>query len=570
MSENLRIAFELFGGLAIFIFGMNMMSEGLQKIAGEKMRHILSILTRNPVMGVLAGGLATAVLQSSSATTVMVIGFVSAGLMPLPQAISVILGANIGTTLTAQIIAFKITDYIWPLVFIGFLVYFLAKKERTKYIGQSIFAFGLLFVGLNTMGDVMKPLAKSPVFTDLFAAVSDSPIFGVGLGAAMTLVVQSSSATIAVLQNFASQPLSDGATSVLGLNNSIPILLGDNIGTTITALLATLGQSKNAKRTAAAHSVFNISGSLIFLCVIPYFADFIRFISPTGAEVDVIARQIANAHTAFNIINTIIWLPFIWLMVKIVMWLVPGEDKAVKHEESKPKYLDDKLISQPAIALHMAALEIMRCGVTGEEAIRDLKSAMINNNRESLEKIARSIVGIHLLQEKIAHYISSMLSSGSLTHEQARQTAGLMHMISDIGRISNRCKEILEIATEKMSGEHFFSSRANKELGEGFDLIAKMLGKSLTALSLGAKPMAEEVMEQRDTVSALEMKLRNKHLLKLELGDSNEQKAQMFISSMHNIERIGYHCLNLSESVLDGIDMTFLIKNRADYDEVAE
>jgi phosphate:Na+ symporter len=356
----------------------------------------------------------------------------------------------------------------------------------------------------------------------------------------------------------------------LGLNNSIPILLGDNIGTTITALLATLGQSKNAKRTAAAHSVFNISGSLIFLCVIPYFADFIRFISPTGAEVDVIARQIANAHTAFNIINTIIWLPFIWLMVKIVMWLVPGEDKAVKHEESKPKYLDDKLISQPAIALHMAALEIMRCGVTGEEAIRDLKSAMINNNRESLEKIARSIVGIHLLQEKIAHYISSMLSSGSLTHEQARQTAGLMHMISDIGRISNRCKEILEIATEKMSGEHFFSSRANKELGEGFDLIAKMLGKSLTALSLGAKPMAEEVMEQRDTVSALEMKLRNKHLLKLELGDSNEQKAQMFISSMHNIERIGYHCLNLSESVLDGIDMTFLIKNRADYDEVAE
>ena len=231
----------LLGGLAVFIYGMNLMSEGLQKAAGEKMKKILSVLTKNPLVGMLAGALVTAVLQSSSATTVMVIGFVSAGLMTLPQAISVIFGANIGTTMTAQIIAFSIDDFIWPLVFIGFVLYFFPKKEQLKNIGQTIFAFGLLFVGISTMSSVMKPLAGSAVFVHLIEQVSHIPALGVLVGTLMTLVVQSSSATIAVLQNFASQPMADGVTSMLGLTGAIPILLGDNIGTTITALLASVG-----------------------------------------------------------------------------------------------------------------------------------------------------------------------------------------------------------------------------------------------------------------------------------------------------------------------------------------
>ena len=243
----------LLGGLAVFIYGMNLMSEGLQKAAGEKMKKILSVLTKNPLVGMLAGALVTAVLQSSSATTVMVIGFVSAGLMTLPQAISVIFGANIGTTMTAQIIAFSIDDFIWPIVFIGFVLYFFPKKEQLKNIGQTIFAFGLLFVGISTMSSVMKPLAGSAVFVHLIEQVAHIPALGVLVGTLMTLVVQSSSATIAVLQNFASQPMADGVTSMLGLTGAIPILLGDNIGTTITALLASVGQSRNAKRTALAH-----------------------------------------------------------------------------------------------------------------------------------------------------------------------------------------------------------------------------------------------------------------------------------------------------------------------------
>lgn len=249
-QEIVKTVFGLLGGLAVFLFGMNMMSEGLQKVAGEKMRYILGLLTKNAVLGVLAGAITTAVLQSSSATTVMAIGFVSAGLLKLPQAISIIFGANIGTTMTAQLIAFKISDYIWPIIFIGFVIYFFAKKENIKYIGETIFAFGLLFLGINTMGAVMKPLAASPVFVTLIEQVSDFPVLGVLVGTLMTVVVQSSSATIAVLQNFASQAGPDGVSSILGLQGAIPILFGDNIGTTITALLACIGQSKNAKRTA--------------------------------------------------------------------------------------------------------------------------------------------------------------------------------------------------------------------------------------------------------------------------------------------------------------------------------
>ena len=269
MKENLQVIFGLLGGLALFLYGMNSMSDALQKAAGEKMKRILEILTKNPIMGALAGALVTAVLQSSSATTVMVIGFVSAGLMSLPQGISVIFGANIGTTMTAQLMAFKISDYIYTIIFIGFIISFVSKKETIKELGKVIFSFGLLFEGIEIMGSVMKPLASSPVFIDLMGKVSDIPVLGVVLGAVMTLVVQSSSATIAVLQNFASQPAADGVSSVIGLSGAIPILLGDNIGTTITALLASIGQSKNAKRTAVAHSVFNITGSAVFLFLIP-------------------------------------------------------------------------------------------------------------------------------------------------------------------------------------------------------------------------------------------------------------------------------------------------------------
>lgn len=275
-NETVQMIITLLGGLALFIFGMNFMSDGLQRSAGDKMRSILAMLTRNPVLGAVAGALVTAVLQSSSATTVMVIGFVSAGLMKLPQAISVVLGANIGTTITAQLIAFDIGDYAWLFVATGFIMYFFfKKKELISYIGQTVFGFGVLFVGINIMGDTMKPLAASQVFVDLMMQVHDIPVLGVLLGTCMTVVVQSSSATIAVLQNLASTAGPDGVTSIIGLQGALPILFGDNIGTTITAVLASIGASVTAKRTAAAHVIFNLTGTLLFIWFIPYYAKFI-------------------------------------------------------------------------------------------------------------------------------------------------------------------------------------------------------------------------------------------------------------------------------------------------------
>jgi phosphate:Na+ symporter len=284
-----EIIFGLLGGLAIFIYGMNLMADGLQKTAGERMRRTLEILTGNPIIGVIVGAFVTMLLQSSSATTIMVIGFVSSGLMTLTQAIGVIMGANIGTTFTAQLIAFKIGNYAYIIAAIGFIFYFFFKKRILKHVGQSVFAFGILFIGLNIMGDVMKPLANSSMFTDLILRLGQHPVLGVLVGAISTMLIQSSSAVIAVLQNLASQPLPDGIHALVNLETAVPMLFGSNIGTTITAIFASIGARVNAKRAALAHSIFNIFGTLVFIWFIPLFAKFIKLISPKGDEVVVIS-----------------------------------------------------------------------------------------------------------------------------------------------------------------------------------------------------------------------------------------------------------------------------------------
>lgn len=381
MNETIKMFFALFGGLAMFLYGMNSMSDSLQKVAGDRMRRILGVLTKNPVMGALAGALVTAVLQSSSATTVMTIGFVSAGLMSLPQAISVIFGANIGTTMTAQLIAFQISDYIYPIIFIGFLINFLSKKEQLKDLGMVILSFGLLFEGIEIMGSAMKPLASSPVFTTLIEKVADMPVLGLLLGLCMTLVVQSSSATIAVLQNVACQAGPDGVSSIIGLTGAIPVLLGDNIGTTITALLASIGQSKNAKRTAIAHSFFNISGSIVFSFFIPLFAKFVEWISPKGPEVQVISRQIANAHTTFNVVCTLIWLPLLPVMVKLVTFVIRGEDR--KAAVCMPRYLDEAMLGQPVAAMYLISEEIRRCAQDAVSMLAAAQRELLRGNEQT-------------------------------------------------------------------------------------------------------------------------------------------------------------------------------------------
>ena len=292
------------------------------------------------------------------------------------------------------------------------------------------------------MGSVMKPLATSPVFTDLMGKVSSIPVLGVLLGAAMTLVVQSSSATIAVLQNFASQAGPDGVTSVIGLAGAIPILLEDNIGTTITALLASIGQSKNAKRTAIAHSIFNISGSFVFVWLIPWFAKFVQYISPKGNEVEVISRQIANAHTTFNVVCTLVWLPLIPLMVKIVTTIIPGKDKKIKAAY-EPKYLDNKMIDQPVAAMYLVSQELENLAGFAATMLTQLKEAIsVGKTSAAYDKFKKKLETVQHLQEDVTEYITRLFSSGNLTEQQSEQTAGLLYVTNNIQRIADRCQDI--------------------------------------------------------------------------------------------------------------------------------
>lgn len=561
MNETVKICFGLIGGLALFLYGMNTMSDALQKTAGERMKKILSFLTKNPIMGALAGALVTAVLQSSSATTVMAIGFVSAGLMTLPQAISVIFGANIGTTMTAQLLAFKLSDYIYPIIFIGFMLQFVGKTEKLKNIGMVIFSFGLLFEGIEIMGHVMKPLADSSVFVDLMAEVSSTPVLGVLLGGVMTLVVQSSSATIAVLQNFAAQPAADGVSSVIGLTGAIPILLGDNIGTTITAILASIGQTKNAQRTAIAHSIFNISGSLVCLCIIPLFAQFVQYISPSGREIDIISRQIANAHTTFNVVCTLAWLPFIPVMVKIVKAIIRGEDKNLKAAY-EPQYLDNNLLDKPAAAMYLVSLELERLVGLADRTLNRLKHVLDSQRTaKDYEAFQEDLMILEQLQGRVTEYITKLLSGGYLTEQQSEETARLHFVTNNIQRMGERCRDMDEICRQVVAQNRVFSSAANEEIVKCITLAQSLLSRSVEAVKTGSKEMVNDIFRDTDQMRRSERRCNKAHLKRVKEGECHANMTPYFSDLLYNLSRIADNCVSIAEEADTGAGFAELHKN---------
>ncbi|MCI6712065.1 MAG: Na/Pi cotransporter family protein [Firmicutes bacterium] len=566
MGEIIQTLFGLFGGLAIFIFGMNMMSESLQKVAGSKMKKVIGFLTMNPLMGVLAGVITTAVLQSSSATTVMVIGFVSAGLMTLKQGISVILGANIGTTMTAQLIAFKISDYVYLIVFIGFLIFFIAKSERIKNIGNSIFGFGLLFTGIETMSSVMKPLAASPVFTDLIAHVADIPVLGVLVGTLMTLVVQSSSATIAVLQNFASQAGPDGVSSIIGLAGAIPILLGDNIGTTITAILASIGQSRNAKRVALSHCMFNVSGALIFIWFVKPYAALIQAISPKGPEVEVISRQIANAHTCFNVTMTLLWLPLIWLLVKIVMTFIP-ERSSERLNTRKPLYLDGNLILQPAAALEMTAREVIHCSDMVGELIPACAEAFKKGDSQELKELEEETKAIAGINDAIMNYLANLFSAGVLTEKQSAKAASLLSVMTEIDRINTQCRIMAQYAEEKNEKNYNYSESAMSDIAREMKSVGDMYENAVDMIRTGNTQHMETFMLAKDRITDLDIALRKAHMKRVKEGLCDSELTAPYTRILNVIDRISNCCLNIAESAKnDNVSFEDFLANDSDID----
>ena len=520
---------------------------------------MLSLLTKNRLLGVIAGALTTAVLQSSSATTVMAIGFVSAGLMSFPQAISIIFGANIGTTMTAQIIAFKISDYIYLFVFLGFLISFVVKSEKWKNIGQTIFSFGLLFLGIETMGSVMKPLASSPIFVDLIGKVADVPILGLLVGTVMTLVVQSSSATIAVLQNFAAQAGPDGVSSILGLAGALPVLLGDNIGTTITALLASIGQSKDAKRTALAHCIFNVSGSLLFIWFTKPYAALIQQISPKGPEIEVISRQIANAHTGFTLCMTVVWTILLGVMVKIVMRLIPDGKNKDEQNPAEAWYLDSNIINQPAAALQLVAKEVLRCCNMVKEMLQKTAEAAKTEDEMILAEVEYKEHIVENLNIKITDYLAEMFSAGVLTEEQATQTARMMYILSDVERISSLCKDIADSIQDKIDGTYEFTREAMLELEQSLRKVENMYTDTFLMIESGEKEKARDILRQKDQIMDLDLNMRKAHMNRVASGKCSASLTAPFSKVLHAIDRIGNSCVNIAETTSGQVDFHYFM-----------
>lgn len=551
-----EIIFGVAGGLALFIFGMTLMGEGLKKAAGERLRLILETITKNPITGVIVGTLVTAIIQSSSATTVMVVSFVNARLMTLPQAIGVIMGANIGTTMTAQLIAFNLGDYAYLIAALGFILFFFVKYKNWQYIGQVIFGFGILFIGLNTMSDMLKPLANHPVFIDWIVNLGKQPVLGVLVGMLMTIVVQSSSATIGVLQTIASQPVNvnNVIQPLIPLASTVPILLGDNIGTTITALLAAIGANKAAKRAAVAHSLFNIFGCIIFMLFLPLFIKLVLFISPQidpaqgVTAVDIIKRQIANAHTSFNTINTIIWIPLVGLLAMVVTKLVPGEDAYI---EKGVKFLNQKVINNASVALELSAKELVRMGEFAIRMLNDVKDSFLSSDPSKRSEVDEIEENLDYLQEQIINYMSTVVSKVSLTEPEAIRLADLMHVVGDIERIGDHCVNVIELSEYKTKEGLKFSTQANQELENIFNLTSEMVFNAIEALRNTDFATAHRVLDLEKKMDKLEEELRYNHLNRLNQGTCNPPSAVCYVELMHNLERIADHCNNIGEAVLD-------------------
>lgn len=422
------------------------------------------------------------------------------------------------------------------------------------------------------MGSVMKPLATSPVFTDLMGKVSSIPVLGVLLGAAMTLVVQSSSATIAVLQNFASQAGPDGVTSVIGLAGAIPILLGDNIGTTITALLASIGQSKNAKRTAIAHSIFNISGSFVFVWLIPWFAKFVQYISPKGNEVEVISRQIANAHTTFNVVCTLVWLPLIPLMVKIVTTIIPGTDKKIKAAY-EPKYLDNKMIDQPVAAMYLVSQELENLAGFAATMLTQLKEAIsVGKTSAAYDKFKKKLETVQHLQEDVTEYITRLFSSGNLTEQQSEQTAGLLYVTNNIQRIADRCQDIDGIWDQIESKGMKLSATANEELGNCIAITWDLLNQAMEAVKEGSSEQAEQVFKNKKKMNKAEKKFNKAHLNRVKEQKCDPGLTMGFSGILYNLEREADNCVSIAEEALDNTGFVQLGEDAREFamDAVAE
>ncbi|MCU7890528.1 MAG: Na/Pi cotransporter family protein [Candidatus Thiodiazotropha sp. (ex Ustalcina ferruginea)] len=541
---------KLFGGLALFLFGMEQMADALKAVAGERMKGILAKLTSNRFMGAATGAFVTAVIQSSSVTTVLVVGFITAGLMSFSQSIGVIMGANIGTTITAQIVAFKVTKAALLMIGVGFSMLFASKQDRIKHYGSMLMGLGLVFFGMSVMSDAMKPLRTYQPFLDLMISM-ENPLIGIMVAAGFTGLIQSSSATTGIVIVMASQ-------GFITLPAGIALAFGTNVGTCVTAMLASIGKPREAVRAAMVHVIFNIAGVLVWLMFIPQLAEFVTSFSPTHPELSGIERlgaetprQIANAHTIFNIANTLILIWFTAQLARVVEWLIP--DRLLEEEglAVSAKYLDDELLSTPSLALDRVRLEVLHMGEKVQEMLNRIMPAILTGDRKSLDGVAQLDDEVDILYEQIIDYLGK-ISKQSMTDRQTAEFLALMEAVGDLENIGDTIEtNMVALGHERI--DHGFSiSEPTKEVLNGFHkVVRKAVDGAVQAVSQLNSEVAQSVIAMKNEINKMANSAAVHQASRLVAEEPNRIAAYTTeVDIIEKQKRIYYFAKRMAKSVI--------------------
>ncbi len=540
----ISIILGLMGGLGLFLYGMKLMSEGLEKVAGAKMRGVLEFFTRNRFMGMLVGMIFTAIVQSSSATTVMVVSFVNSGLMTLMQAAGVIMGANIGTTITSQLIAFDLAEWAPLFIMIGVIMAMFCKKQQAKRIGEVILGFGILFMGLSSMSGSMSVLKESPQIAEILGSLTNHYL-AIVVGFVITAILQSSSATVGIVLLMATQGLLD-------IRICFFIILGCNMGSCVSALLASLGGKKDAKRAAWIHFLFNIVGSAIILLILTAALEpvtsFIMGISGSN-----VARQVANAHTIIKVAEVIILFPFIQWIVKLTYKIVPGSE-STGAEDFELEYIGPKSVFSPATAVFDATRELERMGHMAITNLERAMNALVTLDEQDIKEVYEVEKNIDYLNEAITAYLVK-LTQLSNPVDEAKSIGGLFHVANDIERIGDHAENVADAVMRRIENNIDLSKAGLSELSQMMDMVIKITTYSLDMFSNNNQEHMEEILQLEDQIDELERKLQQSHVDRLTRNECSPESGMIFSDLISGLERVADHATNIAFSLLEEPDL---------------
>ncbi|MBA8777127.1 Na/Pi cotransporter family protein [Staphylococcus schleiferi subsp. coagulans] len=532
-----EVIFSFLGGLGIFLYGLKVMGDGLQAAAGDRLRNILNKFTANPVLGVLAGMIVTILIQSSSGTTVITIGLVTAGFMTLKQAIGVIMGANIGTTVTAFIIGIDLGEYAMPILALGAFLIFFFKRSNINNVGRILFGFGSLFFGLEFMGDAVKPLAQLEGFRQIILDMSSHPVYGILAGVGLTALVQSSSATIGILQEFYSQGLVD-------LKGAIPVLLGDNIGTTITAVLASLAGSLAAKRAAFVHVIFNVIGVIIFALFLPVVTHLIGMLQEAWHLKP--AMAIAFAHGAFNVTNTLIQLPFVGALAWLVTKIVPGKDIT---EDYKPQHLNKDLVYHaPGVALQETQKELQNIGHIVQSMLDDVRHPA-TMDKKMIKTVQQQHQAVITISDSIRNYLVR-ISTKNINKSDVERLAVMFDVNRSIVKVSELTESYIAQIERQKSKNIILTEDAERGIEKLFNFVDESFHKAIDTLNVYDTTKKDEVVERSREAFNIEHKLRKGHIKRLNRGECSTDGGLLYVDIIAILERIGYNSRNITEAMV--------------------